>query len=60
MWANVVKRGESLCLVRATKEKDGEALGGSTRLKEENRFVLCGYQKNGKRDALGWLTLLKK
>ena len=56
MWANVVKRGESLCLVWETKEKDGEALGGSTRLKEENRFVLCGYQKNGKRDALGWLT----
>ena len=38
------------------KEKDGEALGGSTRPKEENRYVLCGYQNNGKRDALGWLT----
>ena len=37
----MIKRGESLCLVWATKEKDGEALGGSTRLKEENRFVLC-------------------
>ena len=52
----MIESGESLCLVWATKEKDGEALGGSTRLKEENRFVLCGYQKNGKRNALGWLT----
>ena len=59
-WVHVSERGESLCLVWATEEQDGEALGGSTRLKEENRYVLCGYQKNGNRDALGWLTWLKK
>ena len=59
-WVHVGERGELLCLVWATKEKDGKALSGSTRLKEENRYVLCKYQKNGNRDILCWLTWLKK
>ena len=42
----MIERGESLCLVWATNEKDGEALGGSTSVKEENRYALCEQQKN--------------
>ena len=45
MWAHVIERGESLCLVWATKEKDGEALGGSMSVKEENCYALCEQQK---------------
>ena len=43
-WVHVSERGESLCPVWATNKKDGEALGGSTWLKEENRYALCEQQ----------------
>ena len=43
-WVHVSERGESLCLVWATNGKDGEALGESTWLKEENRYALCEQQ----------------
>ena len=38
----MIESGESPYLVGATKEKDGEALGGYTCVKEENRYALCG------------------
>ena len=56
----MIESGESLYLVGATKEKDGEALGRYTCMKEENRYALCGWQKNGNRDVLWGLTWLKE
>ena len=56
----MIESGELPYLVGATKEKDGEALGGYTCVKEENRYALCGWQKNCNRDVLWGLTWLKE